>query len=135
MWVEKMKSTWDPTKGLVEMANLRMDLLDEISTKMVPETVLSTFMTRSMASLEDLWLMRKQFTLQTAVTMFVTYVFFISARTPGRRPAAAVRVTWASNAVQSMAPLSSKGSRIADMPVMRLRGRRRSKGATRSTSP
>lgn len=84
LWVEKMKSTWDPTKGMVELANLRMDLLDEISTKMVPETVLSSFMTRSMTSPEDLWLMRKQFTLQTAATMFITYVFFISARTPGR---------------------------------------------------
>lgn len=84
LWVEKMRSTWDPTKGLVEMANLRMDLLDEISTKMVPETVLSTFMARSTATPEDLWLMRKQFTLQTATIMFVTYVFFISARTPGR---------------------------------------------------
>lgn len=84
LWVEKMKSTWDPTQGLVELANLRMDLLDEISTKMVPETVLSNFMARSMATPEDLWLMRKHFTLQTAATMFITYVFFISSRTPGR---------------------------------------------------
>lgn len=83
-WVEKMRSTWDGTKGLVEFTNLRMELMDEISTKMVPDNILSRFMIRSMATPSDLWLMRKQFTLQMASTMFLTYVLFVSARLPSR---------------------------------------------------
>jgi transformation/transcription domain-associated protein len=83
-WVEKMRSVADASRDLVNLSNLRMDLLDEISTKMVPDTVLTRYMTRSMDSPSDLWLMRKQFTLQMASTMFLTYAFFISARGPGR---------------------------------------------------
>lgn len=86
-WVEKLKSTWTSTGGtggMVELSNLRMDLLDEISTKMVPETVLSTYLTRSMVTPSDLWLMRKHFTLQMASSMFLTYVLFVSARLPNR---------------------------------------------------
>lgn len=86
-WVEKLKSTWASTGGnggMVELSNLRMDLLDEISTKMVPETVLSTYLTRSMVTPSDLWLMRKHFTLQMASSMFLTYVLFVSARLPNR---------------------------------------------------
>jgi hypothetical protein len=85
-WVEKMRSVADASRDLVNLSNLRMDLLDEISTKMVPDTVLTRYMTRSMDSPSDLWLMRKQFTLQMASTMFLTYAFFISARRPGPHP-------------------------------------------------
>ncbi|CEH17271.1 Histone acetyltransferase SAGA, TRRAP/TRA1 component, PI-3 kinase superfamily [Ceraceosorus bombacis] len=84
MWVEKMRSVSDANRHLVHLSNLRMDLLDEISTKMVPDTVLTRFITRSMSSPSDLWLLRKQFTLQMASTMFLTYALFISARGPPR---------------------------------------------------
>ncbi|PWN50372.1 hypothetical protein IE53DRAFT_368968 [Violaceomyces palustris] len=85
-WVEKMRSTWEGGvgRGNVDFTNLRMDLMEEISVKMVPDTILTRFMTRSMATPSDLWLMRKQFTLQQASTMFLTYVLFISARLPSR---------------------------------------------------
>lgn len=86
-WVEKMRSTWASTGGrggMVELSNLRMDLLDEISTKMIPETVLTSFLTRSMKTPSDLWVLRKHFTLQMAGNMFLTYVLFVSARLPNR---------------------------------------------------
>lgn len=83
-WVEKMRSTWDHSDKYSVYANLRMELLDEISTKMVPETLLSRYMTRCMATPSDLWLMRKNFTLQWASNMFLTYVLFISSRLPNR---------------------------------------------------
>ena len=86
-WVEKMRSTWDGNSGNrtnVDFANLRMELMEEISVKMVSDRVLDTYFTRVMSSPSDLWLLRKQFTLQMATTMFITYVLFISARLPGR---------------------------------------------------
>ncbi|CCF50080.1 hypothetical protein NDA11_006772 [Ustilago hordei] len=95
-WVEKMRSTWDggnlgpnagasaPTRGNVDFTNLRMDLMEEISTKYVPDTVLSRYLTRSMPSASDLYMLRKQFTLQTAASSFVTYCLFVSNRLPNR---------------------------------------------------
>ena len=77
-WVEKMRSTWDGgnlatgsgsgggTRGNVDFTNLRMDLMEEISTKYVPDTVLTRYMTRSMATSSELYMLRKQFALQTA---------------------------------------------------------------------
>ena len=83
-WAEKMRSTWTTGKSMVEFTNLRMELLDEISTTMVPETVLTRFMIRSMKTPSDLWLVRKHFTLSMAASMFLTYVMFISSRLPSR---------------------------------------------------
>lgn len=86
-WVEKMRSTWDGgshRRTNVDFANLRMELLEEISTKMISDKILTHFMVKSMNSPCDLWLMRKQFTLQMSATMFLTYILFISARYPGR---------------------------------------------------
>lgn len=86
-WVEKMRSTWDGgshRRTNVDFANLRMELLEEISVKMISDKILTNFMVKTMASPSDLWLMRKQFTLQMATTMFLTYILFISARYPGR---------------------------------------------------
>ncbi|PKI83589.1 transcription-associated protein 1 [Malassezia vespertilionis] len=86
-WVEKMRSTWDGgshSRTNVDFANLRMELMEEISVKMISDKILTNFMTRTMASPADLWLVRKQFTLQMTTTMFLTYILFISARFPGR---------------------------------------------------
>ncbi|EST09240.1 PIK-related kinase, FAT [Kalmanozyma brasiliensis GHG001] len=90
-WVEKMRSTWDggatpagTTRGNVDFTNLRMDLMEEISTKYVPDNVLTRYLTRSMPSASELYLLRKQFTLQTAAASFVTYCLFVSNRLPNR---------------------------------------------------
>ncbi|WFD31947.1 transcription-associated protein 1 [Malassezia sp. CBS 17886] len=86
-WVEKMRSTWHGAshrRTNVDFANLRMELMEEISVKMISDKILSNYMIRTMSSPSDLWLMRKQFTLQMATTMFLTYILFVSARFPGR---------------------------------------------------
>lgn len=91
-WVEKMRSTWDGgvssggagARGNVDFTNLRMDLMEEISTKYVPDTVLSRYLTRSMPTPSELYMLRKQFTLQTAAASFVTYCLFVSNRLPNR---------------------------------------------------
>ena len=41
-------------------------------------------MIRTMADAESLWLMRKQFAMQTASVMFLQYVCCLSNRTPSR---------------------------------------------------
>jgi transformation/transcription domain-associated protein len=41
-------------------------------------------MIRTMADAESLWLMRKQFAMQTAAVSFLTYVCCLSNRTPSR---------------------------------------------------
>ncbi|KAK4687186.1 transformation/transcription domain-associated protein, partial [Tremellales sp. Uapishka_1] len=63
---------------------LKAEVMEEIQTKMVPETVLTNYMIKTMSDAESLWLMRKQFALQTATVMFLTYTCCLSNRTPGR---------------------------------------------------
>ncbi|SNX86514.1 related to TRA1 - component of the Ada-Spt transcriptional regulatory complex [Melanopsichium pennsylvanicum] len=71
-------------RGNVDFTNLRMDLMEEISTKYVPDTVLSRYLIRSMPSPSDLYMLRKQFTIQKAASSFVTYCLFVSNRLPNR---------------------------------------------------
>ncbi|KAI0068843.1 FAT-domain-containing protein [Artomyces pyxidatus] len=63
---------------------LKKDVLDDIMTHMVPDTILSQYMTRAMDSPGDLWRMRKQFALQLASTSFMTYAFCLTSRLPTR---------------------------------------------------
>lgn len=64
--------------------NLKMEIIEEIQAKMLPETVLTNYMIRNMADSESLWLMRKQFAMQTAATAFLTYVCCLNNRAPSR---------------------------------------------------
>jgi transformation/transcription domain-associated protein len=63
---------------------LKMEIIEEIQAKMLPETVLTNYMIRNMADSESLWLMRKQFAMQTAATAFLTYVCCLNNRAPSR---------------------------------------------------
>lgn len=83
-WAEKMRAMAPSINNTVEAASVRLDLLNEISVKMVPETVLSKYLLRTMATPSDLWVMRKQFTLSMASSIFITYVLFLSSRLPSR---------------------------------------------------
>jgi len=71
-------------KTKVDLLNLKTEVMDEIKSKMVPEFVLSEYMSRNMKTSGDLWLMRKRFTSQMASMTFLTYVFCIGQRTPGK---------------------------------------------------
>ncbi|BEJ12109.1 hypothetical protein CspHIS471_0205690 [Cutaneotrichosporon sp. HIS471] len=63
---------------------LKMEIIEEIQAKMLPDTVLTNYMIRNMADSESLWLMRKQFAMQTAATAFLTYVCCLNNRAPSR---------------------------------------------------
>ncbi|KAL1410016.1 transcription-associated protein 1 [Vanrija albida] len=63
---------------------LKMEIIEEIQAKMLPENVLTNYMIKSMADSESLWLMRKQFAMQTAACAFLTYVCCLNNRAPSR---------------------------------------------------
>jgi len=67
-----------------EYMNLRLELFDVVSAKMVPNTILTSYMSRSMANANALWLLRKQFTTQMAAITFMSYVLNCITRTPSR---------------------------------------------------
>ncbi|KAG8901590.1 hypothetical protein FRB99_005203 [Tulasnella sp. 403] len=67
-----------------EYMNLRLELFDVVATKMVPNNILSTYMSRSMANANALWLLRKQFTTQMAAVTLMSYVLNCITRTPSR---------------------------------------------------
>lgn len=67
-----------------ELNSLRKAVMDEVCRKMVPEDILSRYMTRTMCGPQELWRMRKTFTLQLAAVSFMTYVVCITQRHPSR---------------------------------------------------
>ncbi|KAI6047148.1 hypothetical protein EDC04DRAFT_2864285 [Pisolithus marmoratus] len=72
------------TPNKTEYFTLRKDIMDEVIAKLVPDDVLTKYMTRVMEGPSDLWRMRKQFALQVAATSFMTYVFCLTSRSPSR---------------------------------------------------
>ncbi|TRM67802.1 FAT domain-containing protein [Schizophyllum amplum] len=69
-----------PTK--VEYLMMKKDIMDELMTKLVPDTILTNYMLRTMKGPTELWRMRKQFTLQLAANSFLTYMFGVTHRNP-----------------------------------------------------
>ncbi|TFK75868.1 hypothetical protein BDN72DRAFT_954419 [Pluteus cervinus] len=67
-----------------EYFSLKKDIYDEISLKMIPDNILSRFMSRTMKTPSELWRMRKQFALQIASSSFMSYLFGLSSRIPAR---------------------------------------------------
>ncbi|KAF8076441.1 hypothetical protein FPV67DRAFT_1558921 [Lyophyllum atratum] len=67
-----------------EYLTLKKDIYDEVTVKMIPEDLITKYMVNTMASPDDLWRMRKQFTLQIASTAFMTYTLCLSSRHPHR---------------------------------------------------
>ncbi|KAI6035416.1 hypothetical protein F5J12DRAFT_25544 [Pisolithus orientalis] len=67
-----------------EYFTLRKDIMDEVVAKLVPDDILTKYMTCVMEGPSDLWRMRKQFALQVAATSFMTYVFCLTSRSPSR---------------------------------------------------
>ncbi|KAI5124824.1 hypothetical protein M0805_005454 [Coniferiporia weirii] len=67
-----------------EHLGIRKAVLDEVCKKLVGEDVLSRYMTRTMCGPQELWRMRKAFTLQLAAVSFMTYTVCITSRQPAR---------------------------------------------------
>ncbi|KAI8605964.1 hypothetical protein EDD21DRAFT_315697 [Dissophora ornata] len=80
-YTAKVKAGMD-IKKQADMLNLKMEIADEIASKMIPETILTDFMTRNMKSYTDLWMIRRQFTTQMASVTFLTYIMSIGHRFP-----------------------------------------------------
>ncbi|ODN82926.1 hypothetical protein L202_01173 [Cryptococcus amylolentus CBS 6039] len=85
-YYDRLKELHDPSipRNDHRYIQLRAELMEEIRVKMVPETIITNYMMKSMNGPDNLWLMRKQFAAQTAATMFLTYVCCLSNRTPSR---------------------------------------------------
>ncbi|KAL7422906.1 transcription-associated protein 1 [Cryptotrichosporon argae] len=83
---EQQRQFHDPSipKTDARTIQLKTEIMERIQAKMVPETVLTNYMVKHMANPESLWLMRKQFASQTALTAFMTYVFCLNNRAPSR---------------------------------------------------
>jgi transformation/transcription domain-associated protein len=62
--------------------NVRMEIIQAIRQKIVPDTFLLDFFKRTFTTFPDLWLFRKQFTLQYATIAFQTYLLAINNRYP-----------------------------------------------------
>ncbi|KAH9045426.1 hypothetical protein EDB85DRAFT_2130014 [Lactarius pseudohatsudake] len=82
--LRKFRETHYRMPNKIEYFSLKRDILDEIVAHMVPETILTNYMTRTMETPSDLWRMRKQFTLQLAAACFMTHAFFLTSRLPNR---------------------------------------------------
>ncbi|WWC98567.1 hypothetical protein V866_005459 [Kwoniella sp. B9012] len=85
-YFDRIKQLHDPAvpRNDPRFFQLKAEVMEEVQTKMVPEDIMTRYMIRTMDTPESLWLMRKQFALQTATTMFLTYVCCLSNRTPSR---------------------------------------------------
>ncbi|KAH7106416.1 FAT domain-containing protein [Auriculariales sp. MPI-PUGE-AT-0066] len=86
-WGEKYKKVQDTNGRALEKQRailVRIEVLNEIITKLVPNTVLSDYLARSMANSTDLWLLRKQITKQLAAVSFMHHITAIPTRTPSR---------------------------------------------------
>jgi len=67
-----------------DMEAARLEVYQEISTKILPDNLLKNYMSRTMSSASDLWHIRRQMTLHFAAFIFMTYVFPVGNRTPSR---------------------------------------------------
>ena len=63
---------------------LKAEINAEIAQKLIPSNIVSNHFWQKMASVEDLWTLRKRFTAQMACVTFMTYLLSIGQRTPSK---------------------------------------------------
>ncbi|PLW40616.1 hypothetical protein PCANC_13021 [Puccinia coronata f. sp. avenae] len=68
----------------VDLITTKLEIGDEITTKLIPDTILKNFFYKSMRTAGDLWYFRKRMTIQYASFIFVSYIFSLSLRYPHR---------------------------------------------------
>jgi len=64
------------------LSNVKMEIIQAIRQRIVPDTFLLDFFKRTFSTFPDLWLFRKQFTFQYATVAFQTYLLAINNRYP-----------------------------------------------------
>ncbi|KAJ3121303.1 hypothetical protein HK098_003792 [Nowakowskiella sp. JEL0407] len=70
--------------GKIDLPNLKTEILSSITENIIPPTILTQFMKKTMASYSDLWMIRKHFTGQLAAVTFMTYILCVGQRYPAR---------------------------------------------------
>ncbi|TIB16619.1 hypothetical protein E3P89_00202 [Wallemia ichthyophaga] len=83
-YIEKLKSVSKADDSEITTLNLKMEIIEEIANKYVPEDVLTRYMNRSANSPSEFWMLRKQMSNQVATIIFMTYAFCIAHRQPHR---------------------------------------------------
>ncbi|GAA5983547.1 hypothetical protein JCM5350_000270 [Sporobolomyces pararoseus] len=85
-FTERMQALYrqSPTPDRATLAIGRQEIYEEISNKMVPDTILQKYLTRTMVSPSDLWHFRKRMTMSMASFIFSSYILSTSGRTPAR---------------------------------------------------
>jgi len=66
----------------LEYLTFRVNVFEDISKKMIPNSIFTEYMAKSMSTPTDLWMFKKQFTYQLACVTFMTYSLFIGHRAP-----------------------------------------------------
>ncbi|KAI9000171.1 phosphatidylinositol kinase, partial [Gaertneriomyces semiglobifer] len=66
----------------IELLNYKTTVFEEVAARFMPDTILTNFMTRSLASYGDLWSMRKHFTHSLATVSLMAHLLSIGQRTP-----------------------------------------------------
>jgi transformation/transcription domain-associated protein len=61
---------------------IKLSVFEDVTSSIVPDTILSTFMQQTCFSFGDLWQLRKSFTLQLAATTFLANIMSIGHRLP-----------------------------------------------------
>ena len=67
-----------------QILDLRLRVFSEICTKVISENILTQYMYKTLPSSNHLWVFKKQFAHQLALTNLVSYVFKIAGRSPKR---------------------------------------------------
>ncbi|WAR58696.1 hypothetical protein PtB15_10B34 [Puccinia triticina] len=68
----------------VNSLSTKLEIGEEITAKLMPDSILKNYFFRSMKTAGDLWLFRKRMTIQYASFIFISYIFSLSLRTPHR---------------------------------------------------
>eukprot|EP00253_Pinus_taeda_P027347 PITA_27347 len=69
---------------LESVADIRLHIYNEITSKFVEENVFYQYMCRTLPSRSHLWTFRKQFSVQLALSGFMSYVLQIGRQTPNK---------------------------------------------------
>ncbi|KAG8711225.1 hypothetical protein FRC08_016173 [Ceratobasidium sp. 394] len=83
-FLDKVRLLRNPEGTKVDFFTLRAELITEISSKFIPATVISNYMSRCMRGPMELWTMRKLFALQVAATSFMSFFLAANGRLPQR---------------------------------------------------
>ncbi|KAI9209824.1 uncharacterized protein BJ171DRAFT_609195 [Polychytrium aggregatum] len=65
-----------------EILSLKMEIMEEVARKLIPDTILSRFMMNTMSSYSELWAFRKKFTQQLGSVSLMTHLLNVTHRTP-----------------------------------------------------